>query len=73
MLRTRAVGGGLGAGVEKHSILVKDHKFIRPVRCDQCGGNAHLIRRSPHPVDDLEARVFECHECGRQTKRVVKA
>jgi hypothetical protein len=61
------------AGVEKHSFVVKDHKFIEPLRCDECGGNAHLIRRSPHPVPSLEIRVFECHECGHQTKRVVKA
>jgi hypothetical protein len=73
MPRTHAGYVGARAGVEKHSFVVKDHKFIEPLRCDECGGNAHLIRRSPHPVPSLEIRVFECHECGRQTKRVVKA
>jgi Zn ribbon nucleic-acid-binding protein len=58
--------------VEKHDLIVKDHKFIAPLRCDECGGNAHLTRRSPHPVDGLETRVFECHECGHQTKQIVK-
>ncbi len=71
-LRARAVPR-LGADVEKHSFVVKDHKFIAPLRCDKCGGNAHLIRRSPHAAKDLEIRVFECHECGHQTTRVVKA
>ena len=71
-LRVRAVTGSR-ARVEKQSLVVKDHKFIAPLRCDECGGNAHLTRRSPHPVENLETRVFECHECGHQTKRVVKA
>ena len=71
-VRTRALAGGRGL-VEKRSLIVKDHKFIAPLRCGECGGNAHLTRRSPHPVDNFETRVFECHECGHQTKRVVKA
>ncbi len=71
-LRARAVTGGWG-GVEKHSFVVKDQKFIAPLRCDNCGGNAHLIRRSPHAATDLEIRVFECHECAHQTQRIVKA
>ena len=69
-LRARAVSG-VGAGLEKHSFPVKDHKFIAPLHCDKCGGNAHLIRRSPHTVKDLEIRVFECYECGRQIARIV--
>jgi hypothetical protein len=69
-LRARAVPR-VGAGVEKHSFLVKDHKFIAPLRCDKCGGNAHLIRRSPHAVRDLEIRVFECQQCGRRIERIV--
>jgi hypothetical protein len=67
-LRARAAPW-VGAGVE--SLLVKDHKFIAPLQCDKCGGNAHLIRRSPHAVKDLEIRVFECYECGRQIERIV--
>jgi Zn ribbon nucleic-acid-binding protein len=70
--RTVGVGGG---AVEKRSFVVKEQKFIRPVRCIKCGGNAHLIRRSPDPVkeDGSEIRIFECHECGHQTLRIVKA
>jgi hypothetical protein len=70
--RTVGVGGG---AVEKRSFVVKEQKFIRPVRCIKCGGNAHLIRRSPDPVkeDGSEVRIFECHECGHQTLRTVKA
>ena len=61
----------LGAGVENHSFVVTDHKFIAPLRCSECGGNAHLIRRSPHAVKSLEIRIFECHECRCQTQRIV--
>jgi len=61
--------------VEKRSFIVKEQKFIRPVRCIKCGGNAHLIRRAPDPVkeDGSEVRIFECHECGHQTLRIAKA
>ena len=63
---------GVGpAGVGRHSFVVKDRKFIAPLRCEKCGGNAHLIRRSPHAVKDLESRVFECHECGHQMQQIV--
>jgi hypothetical protein len=66
----------LGAGaVEKRSFVVKEQIFIKPLRCGECGGNAHLIRRSPDPDrrDGTEIRIFECHECGHQTLRIVKA
>jgi hypothetical protein len=77
-LLSAALGGTVGVGggpVEKRSFVVKEQKFIRPVRCIKCGGNAHLIRRSPDPVkeDGSEVRIFECHECGHQTLRIAKA
>jgi hypothetical protein len=61
--------------VETRSFVVKDQKFICPIRCAKCGGNAHLTRRSPDQVkrDGSEIRVFECYECGHQTLRVAKA
>ncbi len=61
--------------MEKRSFVVKEQKFIRPIRCITCGGNAHLIRRSPDPVkkDGSEIRIFVCLECGHQTIRIVKA
>ena len=37
----------------------------------KCGGNTHLIRRSPRAVKDSEARVFECYECGRQIEQII--
>ena len=55
----------------QYSDFVNDQKFIEPFRCENCGGNAHLIRRSPHPIEGLEIRTFQCHECGNQTKRIV--
>jgi Zn finger protein HypA/HybF involved in hydrogenase expression len=69
--RLRALRCGWGVGVENHSFVVTDHKFIAPLRCSECGGNAHLIRRSPHAVKSLEIRIFECHECRCQTQRIV--
>ena len=64
-----------GGAVERRSFVVKEQKFIRPIRCGKCGGNAHLTRRSPDQVrsDGSEVRVFECYECGHQTLRLVKA
>ena len=61
--------------MEKRSFVVKEQRFIRPLRCVKCGGNAHLTRRSPDPVkkDGSEIRIFECHECGHQTERIAKA
>ena len=70
-VRPSGVGGG---AVEKRSFVVKEQRFIRPLRCVKCGGNAHLTRRSPDPVkkDGSEIRIFECHECGHQTERIAK-
>lgn len=70
-IRPSGVGGG---AVEKRSFVVKELRFIRPLRCVKCGGNAHLTRRSPDPVkkDGSEIRIFECHECGHQTERTAK-
>jgi Zn ribbon nucleic-acid-binding protein len=64
-----------GGAVERRPFVVKDQKFIRPIRCSKCGGNAHLTRRSPDQVkrDGSEVRVFECYECGYQTLRTVNA
>jgi Zn ribbon nucleic-acid-binding protein len=61
--------------VEKRSFVVKEQTFIRPIRCGECGGNAHLVRRSPDPTreDGSEIRIFECHECGHQMQKVVVA
>ena len=72
MKRDRRVGG---RALERRSFVVKDQKFIRPIRCGKCGGNAHLTRRSPDPIkrDGSEIRIFECYECGHQTHRTVKA
>ena len=68
-LRTCAVGWG--RVMNEHSFFVEDQKFIEPLRCENCGGNAHLTRRSPHAVKGSEIRVFECHECGHQIEQVV--
>jgi hypothetical protein len=53
--------------------IPKGQKYIKPLHCSECGGDAVLIRRSPHPLDDLEIRTFECQKCGNQTPRIVKA
>jgi hypothetical protein len=69
--RTRTQETGRG-GMEKHSILVKQLKFIKPIRCDNCGGNARLVRRSPHRIKGSEVQVFECDKCGCQINKVVE-
>ena len=42
---------GLVGSMEATAILPKGQKYIKPLRCSECGGNAVLIRRSPHPLD----------------------
>ena len=64
---------GLVGSMEANAILPKGQKYIKPLRCTECGGNAVLIRRSPHPVEGLEIRTFECQTCGNQTRRIVNA
>jgi hypothetical protein len=69
------VGPQLGpaGSMEANAILPKSQKYIKPLRCRECGGNAVLIRRSPHPLDGLEIRTFECQKCANETRRIVKA
>jgi hypothetical protein len=64
---------GLVGSMEANAILPKGQKYIKPLRCSECGGNAVLVRRSPHPLDGLETRTFECQKCEDQTRRIVKA
>jgi uncharacterized Zn finger protein len=42
---------------------------IMPIKCDRCGGNAHLIRRGPDAFKrdgKTEVRVFRCAACGHE-------
>ena len=64
---------GLVGSMGANAILPKGQKYIKPLRCTECDGNAVLIRRSPHPVEGLEIRTFECPTCGNQTRRIVNA
>jgi uncharacterized protein with PIN domain len=39
-------------------------KFVEPIRCEHCGGTAHLVRRTPDRVKEgYEIRIFECLDC----------
>ena len=39
-------------------------KFVEPIRCERCGGTAHLIRRTPDRAKEgYEIHVFECVDC----------
>ena len=57
---------GAGGSMEANAILPKSQKYIKPLRCSECGGSAVLIRRSPHPLDGSETRTFECQKCEDQ-------
>ena len=57
--------------MNEHSFHVEEQIFIEPLRCENCGGNAHLTRRSPHELEGLEIRIFACHECAHQIERIV--
>jgi hypothetical protein len=60
--------------VNERAFFAKDQKFIRPLRCENCGGNAHLIRRAPDSLkrDGSEIRTFECPECKHQMRQTIR-
>lgn len=41
------------------------------LNCGKCGGDAVLIRRSPHPDlgNAYEAQIFRCLQCGDEQPR----
>jgi hypothetical protein len=55
---------------ESQVVLAHKPKRIPPIRCDKCGGRAHLIRRTPNASkrDGSEIWTFEC-ECGKQIQQ----
>jgi hypothetical protein len=42
-----------------------------PIACPHCGGQAYLMRRTPHPKITGEIWKFECKDCGGQTEKSV--
>ena len=56
--------------MEGHSLFAETRQFIAPIGCNECDGEAHVIRRAPYPFEGLEFRTFECSECGNQMERV---
>jgi hypothetical protein len=46
---------------------------IAPIACQYCGANAQVIQRSRLAADlDGEMRTFECENCGKQSKLIVR-
>ncbi|MGA8972142.1 MAG: hypothetical protein WB496_02955, partial [Pseudolabrys sp.] len=43
--------------------------YIEPITCPHCGGQAYLMRRTPHPEIKGEVWTFECKDCGKQTEK----
>lgn len=43
--------------------------YITPIKCELCGSEAHLMRRTPAVTEQGtgETRTFECFECHSQT------
>lgn len=38
--------------------------FAEPIRCDRCGGTAHLVRRMPDRTKEgYEVHIFACRDC----------
>ena len=56
--------------MEGHSLFAETRQFIALIGCNECDGEAHVIRRAPYPFEGLEFRTFECSECGNQMERV---
>ena len=48
--------------------------FLPPVKCPKCGGNAHVIRRTPDPrnIAADELRIYECAACGYVIEKTVR-
>jgi transcription elongation factor Elf1 len=47
--------------------------YIAPMDCPRCGAYAHLIDCVPLPAGlSGEMQTFECKDCGKQTKIIVK-
>jgi rRNA maturation protein Nop10 len=43
--------------------------YIEPITCPHCGGQASIMRRTPHPQIKGEVWTFECKDCGKQTEK----
>jgi hypothetical protein len=43
--------------------------YIEPIVCPHCGGQASIMRRTPHPNIKGELWTFECKDCGKQTEK----
>ncbi|MGC1698166.1 MAG: hypothetical protein WA796_05490 [Pseudolabrys sp.] len=43
--------------------------YIEPITCPHCGGQAYLMRRTPHPEIKGEVWTFESKDCGKQTEK----
>ena len=43
--------------------------YIEPIKCPHCGGQASIMRRTPHPNIKGEVWTFECKDCGKQTEK----
>ena len=70
MLRTRAGRDWGMAGYGRAFLTCRTRQFIAPIGCNECDGEAHVIRRAPYPFEGLEFRTFKCSECGNQMERV---
>lgn len=46
--------------------------YSTPIRCPDCGGRAHLVRRQ-EVGKGAEFRTFECMSCARETDLFVPA
>ena len=70
----QSVRVGSGVGMAK---LIKARKksasdkqtYIEPIKCPHCGGQASIMRRTPHPNIKGEVWTFECKDCGKQTEK----
>jgi hypothetical protein len=46
--------------------------YITPITCE-CGGKAHLVRRTSIEGNGTESRVFDCLNCRKLLEMVVEA
>lgn len=48
--------------------------YITPITCSNCGGKAHLVRRSPAITGEGkgEMRTFECFDCDERAEMFIR-
>lgn len=67
-------GARNGVSTKTPSPLKADNSHATPIKCERCGGRAHLADCAPCTVTTgaRDIWTFKCETCGEELKRVVE-